>query len=503
MKTILVDARNFAQMEPIIVREMVAAKLRGFDTETFDDAHEKLREFRESGTKKVIFDVNRTTIAGFSLYAPDAPNAWYVNLNHFDAENRVPWGRAQVLLDCAASPLIIHNVPFERTMMRNSLGYELGDTICTLQMAVSNHGPDEYDHARMGEIVHWEFNKLLGPVLREFRGYDPDVSRTLNSRQEELLSKVVAKESDAAWSYNGFVKNIAYHYDLKRLTKSLFGRQMTTFEEVINTPAAVERAKAEGVKTDMRHLTGEEVCAYGGDDSYEAVQIFYELIARMRPEVLQAFITTENPLTAVYADVWSKGMQIDLPAVEQKFKEEEVNRLQVMESLRQIVQAALPFPDAPNVELMKREKWYYEKDKWQTQRAQTVAWAGGSEVKFNPSHYFKTRTILYDLFGLSIVFDQGKVASDADARGRMLEDAIDGAREVLLGLKDLASISQRLKLYLVPYQSLTDPETSRMYPVVSSKLATRRMAASFPNPMQLAKHVAESAYIRGFYIADI
>ena len=44
-----------------------------------------------------------------------------------------------------------------------------------------------------------------------------------------------------------------------------------------------------------------------------------------------------------------------------------------------------------------------------------------------------------------------------------------------------------MKLYLTPYSQLMDPETHRLYPVVSSMLATRRMAASFPNPMQLAQ----------------
>src|SRR3546814_19345933 len=46
-----------------------------------------------------------------------------------------------------------------------------------------------------------------------------------------------------------------------------------------------------------------------------------------------------------------------------------------------------------------------------------------------------------------------------------------------------------------------DPETSRVYPSVSSKLATRRLAASLPNPMQLAKQ-GNSTYTRSFYLAD-
>src|SRR3546814_20538562 len=64
----------------------------------------------------------------------------------------------------------------------------------------------------------------------------------------------------------------------------------------------------------------------------------------------------------------------------------------------------------------------------------------------------------------------------------------------------MAEIEQRMKLYLTPYTQLMDPETSRVYPSVSSKLATRRLAASFPNPMQLAKQ-GNSTYIRSFYLA--
>jgi hypothetical protein len=499
MKSILIDARNFDQIAPQVIAEQQAAPYRGFDLETFDDAHEALRKFRES-KRKVIFDVNRTTLAGFSLYAPGAPNSWYVNLQHYDAENRVPFSKAKALIECARSPLIIHNVPFERTMLRKSLGFELGETICTLQMAVSNHGPDEFDPNRLGEVVKWDFRKLIGQVLQEFRGYDPEIKRDLNSRQTDLLRKVIGKESDSAWSWNGFVDTICYGYGLKQLVQSFFGRQMTTFEQVMATPTAVQRAADAGMKCDMRFLTGEEVVDYGGDDAYEAVQIFIELLRRMKPEALQAFLDTENPMTSIYADIWAEGICINGEAVKEKFIEEEENRKRVNEQLRQIVQAALPFPEAPNAELFKREDWYAKN--WQNHRHQLEVWRGAGKKEINVTHFMKTRVLLYDLFGLPIVFDQGKVASDGEARGRMLEAATGGARDALLALKELAGVSQRIKLFLTPYQSLTDPTTSKMYPVVSSKLATRRMAASFPNPMQLAKHADGSQYIRGFYLAD-
>jgi DNA polymerase I-like protein with 3'-5' exonuclease and polymerase domains len=65
----------------------------------------------------------------------------------------------------------------------------------------------------------------------------------------------------------------------------------------------------------------------------------------------------------------------------------------------------------------------------------------------------------------------------------------------------MAGVEQRMKLFLTPYVLLTDPETQRLYPVVNSLLNSRRMAASSPNPMQLAKR-GESTYVRGFFLGD-
>src|SRR3546814_1722691 len=112
------------------------------------------------------------------------------------------------------------------------------------------------------------------------------------------------------------------------------------------------------------------------------------------------------------------------------------------------------------------------------------------------------RTILYDLMGLKIRFSDGKVGSDAEVRGRMMlraqKDGDKQTEEVLTSLQEMAEVEQRMKLYLTPYTQLMDTETSRVYPSVSSKLATRRLAASFPNPLQLPKQ-AKSHYIRSYY----
>src|SRR3546814_2395619 len=90
----------------------------------------------------------------------------------------------------------------------------------------------------------------------------------------------------------------------------------------------------------------------------------------------------------------------------------------------------------------------------------------------------------------------GKVGSDAEVRGRMMlraqKDGDKQTEEVLTSLQEMAEIEQRMKLYLTPYTQLMDPETSRIYPSVSSKLATLRLAASFPTPMQLAKQDRKS-----------
>lgn len=79
-----------------------------------------------------------------SLYPDKHDTAYYVNLAHADKDNCIPWEKAKELLD-AKSPTaawVAHNLRFELVVMMNSLGYELGSSICTLQMAVSAYGPD-------------------------------------------------------------------------------------------------------------------------------------------------------------------------------------------------------------------------------------------------------------------------------------------------------------------------------------------------------------------------
>src|SRR3546814_12322210 len=100
------------------------------------------------------------------------------------------------------------------------------------------------------------------------------------------------------------------------------------------------------------------------------------------------------------------------------------------------------------------------------------------------------RTILYGLMGLKIRFSDGKVGSDAEVRGRMMlraqQDGDKQTEEVLTSLQEMAAIEQRMKLYPPPYTPSMDPDTSRVSPSVSAKLAPPRRARSSPHPMHSA-----------------
>jgi len=118
------------------------------------------------------------------------------------------------------------------------------------------------------------------------------------------------------------------------------------------------------------------------------------------------------------------------------------------------------------------------------------------------------RVLIYDLPRRErcIVID-GKVQSDGEARGKILarldKDGLGDTPQatVLRCLNQISAIEQRMKLYLNPYLKLVDPDTGRLYPVLSSELATRRMGTRYPNPMQLQKR-GDSTYVRGFYLPD-
>lgn len=553
----LVDRRNYDSLKERILSELSGCTLMGFDLETEDtNAHNGIKQLRkedDEGNKtgnKVVFDWNRMTVTGMSMAPDNTSEVYYFNLAHADIENRLTWEEVKIFLDAVneSCSLICHKAPFEITVMANSLGYKLKNVICTLQMAVSAYGPDEYDisqypYTNLGDIptLFSQARELFGTQLNSDDDSDEDIEETksnrLNPKQQELLGKVIGKESKASYSYNGLNKSLAYGYDLKSAVKSWFGYQMTTYEECLNG------------KRNMGELTGDEVVSYGADDAFWALELFYKLYAFMEtrnPESVKVFFEQENPMIYVFSDVCRSGMKVNHQAIEARRAVERKAFADCVRKMKACVKALLPFPIEPDERLMKYEKWYYglKKDgskgpkdyefyrqrliEWaespdspddfvqscQVSSPVSNQWAGGKNSGLSIGHYFQSRLMMYDLCQVPAIVYKGKISSDSDCRGEVRDkiankiveepdkaDFYKAADELIKTMGELTSIEQRMKLYITPYLCLTDPDTGRMYPELTSMLATRRMACSNPNAMQLAKR-GESTYVRGFYLPD-
>lgn len=515
IKPVLVDARNWAALKPMLIEEIAKAGITGFDIETEDSRrHKGLTDFMASSTgKKLVFDVKRTTVTGFSWYPDESEHAYYLNLAHADVENRIPWSEARQLLDAkpADAQWICHNAPYELTMMKSSLDFDMPNTICTLQMAVSCFNDDQYPQDKMFGAGFGGMSTLLMPIMRAFTR----TGRELNEEQNAVLQQVIGKASTAAFSYNGYCRALSYGYGLKKLTKSLFDYDQTSFETVM------------AGREHMGQLTGEEVAAYGADDAYWAVRIFHELLPRLivqNDKLLDTFLTQENPMIHVYSDIWRRGLRINQPAVHKAQADERATYANTIRELQGIIRKMLPFPAELNEGLYELDSWYkknptgYRKkvEAWakldlsdddftavySTAGPVTKSWAmekgKPKSTGLNLSYFMTARTLMYDLTGTKPLIADGKVSSDAEARGKLRGKGFD---ELLDCMNKLAGIETRMKLYLNPYLQLIDPETGLVHPVVNSMLNSRRMAMSNPNGMQLAKR-GESKYIRGFYLAD-
>lgn len=525
---LLVDATNFDQLVDEICARVSKSELIGFDIEAHDhDRHEGLNKFRKiddegfAHEKKLVFDTRRTTVTGFSIYPDDTDAAFYINLGHSDVEKRVPWEKARRILDARRDTAmwVIHNAPYELVMMQNSLGYKVERFICTLQMAVSAYGPDEYSFDTFMAAGLGGMQKLIPSIMKTFAGFQR--GQQMTPAQSEVFAQVVSKDSVAAHSYNGFVKEIAYGYGLKKAVMSWFGHQMTEYDEVL------------GGAPHMGAIPATQVVDYGCEDAVWCVRLYHRLLQYMldtNPQVVETFFRQELPMVEVYAHVNREGMRINLDEVLKRRDQERINYAAAVRKLKASLKIFLPFKPAPHAKMLETEKWYFKNDSWrryrqrivdfcnspdspdpflqamQTRGAVSNAWADDREVAqsqaANFGHYMTTRTVFYDLMGLKPVYYKGKLQSDAETRGQFREEATPAHNAVLDALNEIASIEQRMKLYLTPYTLLTDPETGRIYPVYSSMLATRRMGTQFPNPMQLSKRTVEGMYIRGFYLAD-
>jgi DNA polymerase I-like protein with 3'-5' exonuclease and polymerase domains len=544
IQTTLVDKTNFEQHAFAIMQGVKTAPFTGIDVETQDsNRHAGLTAlcgYKPDGTKsktaKLVFDMKRTVMTGFSLYPEGADAAYYINLNHADVENRLPWEQARKLIDAKpkSSFWVAHNAPYELTAFKNTYNLELDEIVCTMQMAVSAFGPDEYDLSRFIAAGQGGIAALKNQLLKLSLTYDP-ASKSMPAELEELVGKIIAKESSAEHSYNGFVKQIAYGYGLKGLVKNFFDHQMTTFEQVL------------GGRAHMGQLTGAETAAYGAEDAYWAIRLFRHLMtlmAQTNPDVIDTFFTQENPMVHVFSNIWHEGMRVNTDAIYGQRDLERISMAQTLIRLKETVRELLPFPAEPHEGLMS-EDWYkkghakYRKqiEDWartddvlekveadedgiypeqdtnlvfdqcqQVRGPVSNAWAielnKPESIGPNFSHYMPIRVMMYDLLGQKLIRSLGKVQSDGEARGKMLDRLTENSHKAIIqGLNKIAGVEQRMKLYLTPYTQLMDPETGCLYPTVSSMLATRRMAASNPNPMQLAKR-GDSTYVRGFFQAD-
>ncbi len=550
-KSQLVDARNWGQFKSILLSKVSQAKFLGFDIETCDpDRHEGLNRFmsvneegKKASNKSLVFDIRRTTVTGFSIYVKGDSVAYYINLNHADIENRIPWEEAKQILDARQEDctIVSHNSPFELTMMFMSLGYELGDKVlCTMQLAVTAFNNDTYDLQEFRQADLGGLKKLFNPrtsptgksVQQVFTDYNPNAypKQKLTPEQEELIMKVCAKESDSDFSYNGYVKSLAFGYGLKKLSKRFLGYEQVTFDQVLNG------------KAHMGQLTGEEVCSYGADDAWVCVWLMDALVKYIiqqgNENVLKTFMKQEAPMSQVYSKVWREGIRVNQEAILKQRNLEREDYAKTLIEMKAHVRALLPFPENPHEKLLKYDKWFSKG--WEKYRKQIEEWANSEDLEdsfaqvyqvrspvskawaeeqglkessgVNLGHYMPQRTLLYDLCRLSYIQEAGKTQSDGDARDKMLErldkkseeipeERYKAIKGVLEGYKKLAAIDTTIKLFLTNYLNLIDPETNRMYPVLSSQLDTRRMALSNPNVSQLPKGKV-SEYVRGFFLAD-
>jgi DNA polymerase I-like protein with 3'-5' exonuclease and polymerase domains len=521
MPNVLIDQRTKHRLPEII--ELAKSKaFAGFDIETEDSGrHEglnKLMKVSDEGVKskatKLIFDIKRTNIVGFSLYF-GGTETFYFNLVHADIENRLLWSDVEPIFDSkGANHWIAHNAPFELTMLRTSwnIHWKSG-MLCSMQLCVSAYNDDTYSKQRFHNQDLGTLKPLVREISKVFFGLFSSKDK-LNPAQEKLLATVCAKESHSEACYNGYVREIAYGYGLKKAVKQHFNHQMMEFETLTKGYAHIGQ------------LTGDQVVDYGCEDAYWCYRLFMYLAGQMRantPQLWDTYLNQENPMIYIFSDAWVNGMKLNAPAIYARRELERENAAQCLREMKTVLADCLPFKEEPQPELVKYEAWYLKgREKYIRQITDWInqpegdAFAITTQVKcatgnawitdkfgvsakpkatLSITHYMAMRVVLFDLCGLKPVLEMGKIQSDADARGNM------GDHPILQVYNKLAGIEQRMKLYLTPYLLLVDPETDLVHPIMSSMLNTRRTACRQPNGQQLSKY-GESAYVRGFFQAD-
>ena len=526
IKKTLVDRRNLQEVIARLKPILAGTQLMGFDIETHDALrHEGLNQLMkvdEDGKKaagsKLIFDTNRTTVTGFSLYPDGTDESYYFNLAHADSENCISFDEVRHLLDAYEGYYVIHNAPFEIVMLEKGLNTKWklphGKVIDTLILCVTAYNSDTYTKSEFAKRQLTGLYKLIPDIMVAYGSNDIE-------RQEDLVNKFCAKESDAAHSYNGFVKEFAWGFNLKKASKHWLNYTQTTFEEVLQG------------RGHMGQITGAEVVNYGADDAITCVGIYHEVMAWLmqeNPNAIKTFFNQENPCCWVYAQMNASGMRVDVDAIYRAQDSQREEYAVGLRKMKTILAEALStvWTGEPSQQLLKYEKWYEKgRDRYLSLIKQFVAlpdtlsdydlvnfgvrspvgkgWSGQEVNAVNLGHYMPMRVILFEIFGLKARVEARKIQSDGEARDKLRAKAEESGNRLVVELMDcykvLGDIDQALKLFVGNYIKMLDPDTQKIYPSTGSILDTRRLSMSNPNTMQLSK-MGPSKFVRSFFLPD-
>lgn len=516
----------------------------------------------KSAATKLLFDIERTIITGLSLYCDGDDVAYYFNLSHADVENRLPWSSVKPLLDAVKTRenawWVAHNAKFEITMLLKSLGYDLGErVICTLQFAVSCFNDDTYPMDEfLAPGLGSAFKRLLPMINREFNYYE--MGAELTNEQEELLFKFIAKESTAEHSYNGYVDSIKYGYGLKRLTKRFLGYEQKTFAETLGDKVHMGQLTGDEVASygaddawvciHLYHRlmnfmleTNPAMVASFFTQENPMTEVYSQVwrngVKTNRAKVLEAQTLERSKVAQLFREM-KANIRTLLPfpedAHEKLCKYDEKLYGKSWQKYRKLVETWVSLPDSKD----DFEQLY------QCRTALSKAWAAERGMResngISITYYQVVRCLVYDLCRCSFQLLEGKPQSDAEAQDRMrsrlvkkfglvfnketkewfvpsavqgdttmikVDDSLKAEHrairtiQLLDDYKRLAGANQVIKLYINNYMNMIDPDTGKVYPILSSQLNSHRMALEAPNLSQLAKN-SDMAYVRGFFEAD-
>ena len=69
-----------------------------------------------------------------------------------------------------------------------------------------------------------------------------------------------------------------------------------------------------GDAPDMEALTAAQVLEYGADDAIWAYRLFfrvYQYLQQVNPDVIGTYLSTENPITRIFAETTIGGMKVN------------------------------------------------------------------------------------------------------------------------------------------------------------------------------------------------